>query len=251
MKPSALAVCAFTAVLALPAAARAADRYEMEDLEVLDKQGAWEELSEHLADIRPSKRDAKWLGIAERTVLGQLSAIEIDDRSAAQVLAGLKSALSRYPALKQSKTFMAARGDLGLQSFGYTAHAYRGQEQREWVQQLRDFVLADTLTPNLAQAAAKKVQDQFVTSVSWPLWKLALERGATLCKDPDFTKALVENFIDGQWLDDVNPVVQGACWNEVKAAVTASVEKAPWDQLERLCPLLKAKKVSPAKCTSR
>ncbi len=251
MKTSPLALCALAALLTAPAAARATDRYEMEDLEALDKLGAWEELSEHLTDIRPSKRDARWLAIVERTVLGQLSAIEVDDRTAAQVLSGLKGALSRYPALKQSKTFLAARAELGLKAFGYTAHAFRGREQREWLRQLREFVLADPLTPDLAQRAARKVQEQFVTSVSWPLWKLALDRGASLCKDPGFAKALVENFLEGDWLEEVTPPLQGACWNDVKAAVNAGMEKARYDQLERLCPFLKTKKVNAARCADR
>lgn len=241
--------CAIAVLLAFPSAPRAADRYELEDLDVLDKQGAWEELSEHLTDIRPSKRDAKWLAIVERTVLGQLSAVELSEHTAPQVLSGLKAALSRYPALKQSKTFMAARAELGLKAFGHTART-RNQEAREWVGQLRLFVLADALTPNLAQAAAKKVQEQFVATLAWPLWKLALERGAPPCKDADFAKALVEAFVEGSWVDEVTPVVQGACWNDVKAAAAAAVEKAPYNQLERLCPLLKAKKVSPAKCAT-
>ncbi|MGC4116921.1 MAG: hypothetical protein QM765_20645 [Myxococcales bacterium] len=250
MKATPLSVCALAALLALPAAARAADRYEMEDLEVLDKQGAWDELAEHLTDIRPSKRDAKWLGIAERTVLGQLAATELNEHTAAQVLSNLKTALSRYPALKQSKTFMAARGELGLKAFAYTARNHRSQEQHEWVQQIREFVLADSLTPDLAQRAARKIQEQFITAVAWPLWKLALDRGANLCKDPDFSKALVENFLGGNWTEEVTPLVQSTCWNDVKPAVTTGLEKTDYGQLERLCPFLKTKKINFAKCAT-
>lgn len=247
-------VLTFAIALLLAAPAVAADRYEMEDLEALDRQGAFEELLEHLSDVRPSKRDAKWLGIAERTCAGVLAATEVNERSAAQVLATAKGFLSRYPALKQSKVFMAKRAEVGLEAFGHTSRNIRsgGEQVREWVGQLKEFVAADAVTPELAERAAKKVQAQYIAVMAWPLWKMALDRGANLCKVPEFQKALAESLIEGSWKEEVVPLAEGKCWPEIKGAVTAEVDKTFNESvLDRLCPMLKAKKITPKKCEER
>jgi len=241
-----------TVALLAAAPALASDRYEMEDLEVLDRQGAWEELFEHLTDIRPSKRDAKWQGIAERACAAQLEAMEVNEKSADQVLATARSLMSRYPTLKQSKHFMARRAEAGLEAYLRLSRNRRGGEQREWVQQLKEFVLSDAVTPDLAQRAARKVQEQYIAVVAWPLWKVALDRGASLCKDPAFAKSLAETYLEGAWKDEVTPLAEGKCWPQVKDAVAAEIEKSPYDPvLDRLCPVLKAKKVKAARCEGR
>ncbi len=241
-------VVALAALLAAPAFA--AD-YTLADLEALEKQGGWEELVEHLADVPPSKRDAAWNGVAERGCAALLASEKVDAKSADQLLARIDKMLRRFPTLKTSKSFMAQRAEIGLKAFGATFHQTRHSAGDDpWMDALKDFVKADTVTADLPVRAAKRVQQNLTGYVAWPFWKQALEKDAKgeLCKDPDFQKSILGCFEDGMWKDEIQ--APGAkCWNELKPHAMAMFEKSERKATrEALCPLLKAKKVKAPKC---
>jgi hypothetical protein len=222
-----------------------AEPYTMADLQALEKQGSFEELVEHLGDILPSKRDATWSGLAERGGAGYLAAVKIDQHSADKTLAWSDRLLQRFPLMKQSKLYMAKRAEIGLKAFGYTYGNYRHSAgDDEWLDKLKDFVKADAVTPDLPQQAARKVQQYLVAYCAWPFWKLAIDKGAAVCKDGDFQKSIVAAIGDGLWKGETEPVAQNKCWNELKGPLTAELEKGSWDYRRNACPLLKAKGVT-------
>lgn len=229
--------------VAWAASAWAADKYEMADLQALEKQSAWEELFGHLEDISPSKRDANWNGLAERTSAHLLEVEKIDEHSADGVLRASDRILQHFGFLKQSKVFMAKRAELGLKAFGYTYSNYRhaaGDDQ--WIDQMKEFVTADTVTPDLPQLAAKKVQVYLVAYCAWPFWKMAMDRGATVCKDADFQKSIVAAIGDGVWKAETTEVAQNKCWADVKGPLLAELDKTKSEDFKKnACPLLKAK----------
>jgi hypothetical protein len=229
--------------MALPAAAYAAG-YEMKDLETLSKQGQWQELMEHLDDIPPSKRDAKWQSLAERACASVLAAIEVDDRSLERVIGQSDAMIKRYPALGRSSAFMAKRADVGLQafrkSFGHYSHN-RGDDP--WLGKLIEFVRGDTSTADLPLRAAQLANSLLVKSCSIPILKIGVERSAAaVCKAPDLAWSVVSALEDGVWLKDVGELAKARCWNELRGPISAALEKSTSrDFTENACPLLKEK----------
>ncbi len=239
--------------LALAAStAAAADKYEMADLEALEKQGSFEELLEHLEDIAPSKRNATWSGLAERAGAQVLAAMKLDEHSGEQALDLAEALLKRHPQLKQSKVFMGKRAEVGLAAFGFTYSQSRHSSGDDpWLDKMKEFVAADPLTADLPQRAAKKVQTLLVAYCAWPLWKMSVDKGASVCKDADFQKAIVSAFEHGLWKPEITAVASGKCWASLKAPLLAGLEKSEEDDFaETICPLLKAKGVKADKCNA-
>jgi hypothetical protein len=222
-----------------------AESYGLADLQALEKQGSFEELVEHLSDVPPTKRDAIWTGLAERGGAGYLSSLKLDEKSADKAIAWSDRLLQKYPALKQSKLFMGKRAEVGMKAFGFTFSNYRHSAgDDEWLDKLKEFVKSDGVTADLPQQAARRVQKVLVAECAWPFWKMALDRGAALCKDADFQKAILGAIEDGVWKSETEPVAQNKCWNDLKAPMQAGVEKGSFDYRKHVCPLLKAKSVT-------
>lgn len=245
-----LAAACFALVAASTAAA--AEKYEMADLEALEKQGAWEELLEHLEDIAPSKRNATWTGLAERAGAQVLAGVKLDEQNAERVFVLAEALVKRYPLLKQSKVFMAKRAEVGLEAFGFTySQSRHAASDDPWLDKIKEFVKADALTADLPQRAAKKVQSRLVAYCAWPLWKMAIDKGASVCKDADFQKSIVSAFEGGLWKEEITKVAQGKCWASLKAPLLAGLEKTEEDEFaETVCPVFKAKGVKSAKCSA-
>lgn len=221
----------------------------MDDLEALQKQSSWEELVAHLGDIAPAKRDAKWLAIAEQASAEYLKSLEIDERSADNAFYTSDNLVKRYPALKQSKKFLAARAEVGLKAFGFTYSNYRhSRGDDEWLVLIKKWVQADTTTVDLPVRAAKKVQGRLMASVAWPLWKMAIDRGNSVCGDKDFQEAIIMAVGEKSWADETKPVVD-KCWADLKAPVIKQVEASKdAREVEAICALLKTKSVESPAC---
>lgn len=235
-----LCICIITAAPSL-----FAESYGVADLQALEKQGSFEELVEHLGDVAPSKRDATWIGLAERGGAGYLGSVKLDEHNADKTIAWSDRLLQRYPVLKQSKLFMGKRAEVGLSAFGLTfSNSRHSAGDDPWLARLKEFVGSDGVTADLPQQAARRVQRVLVAEVAWPLWKLALDRGAAVCKDPDFQKSILGAIEGDVWKGETTPVVQSRCWNELKAPLTAGLDKGTFDYRKRVCPLLRAKNVT-------
>lgn len=236
--------------LAAASTAAAAEKYEMADLEALEKQGAWAELLDHLEDIVPSKRAAAWSGLAERAGAQALAGVKLDESTGEQALALADSLVKRYPLLQRSRVFMAKRAEVGLQAFGFTYGLSRHAASDDpWLDKVKEFVKADAVTADLPQRAARMVQSRLVAYCAWPLWKMAIDKGASVCKDADFQKSIVSAFEGGLWKEEIAKVAQGKCWASLKAPLLAGLEKTEEDEFaETVCPIFKTKGVKSAKC---
>jgi hypothetical protein len=234
------------ASLCVAAAVAQAAPYELADLQALDKQGQWDELTAHLTDIPPSKRDAKWEAIAERAVAGHLGGMKIDERSAEQVLEESDRLLKAFPMLKRSKTVMAKRAEVGLQAFKYSYSRYRHSTGDDpWLDKLLEFTKADELTADLPMRAAKVVMGRLIPVCAFRLSKLAFDKGGpAVCKDGDFQKTIVGAFQEGAWTKEASEI-SGKCWGELRGPLVAELKANPGDKGHEFrkgaCPLLKAK----------
>jgi hypothetical protein len=215
----------------------------MADLQALEKQGSWEELVGHLEDIAPSKRDATWTGLAERGGAAYIGSMKIDEHSGDEVISAADRLVQRYPVLKQSKVFMAKRAEVGLKAVGFTyGGSSHSRSDDPWLDKMKEFVKADSVTPDLPQQAARKVQKYLVADSAWPFWKMAIDKGAQVCKDPDFQKSILAAIEDGVWKAETADVAQNKCWGDLKAPMLAELDKGKSEHYRKnACPLLKSK----------
>lgn len=231
----------------LPLAATAAT-YELADLKALESQQGWRELVEHLADVVPSKRDAEWKGIAERSLTALLDTLEVkDERKAQETLNVIDEQLKRWAWLKQSKPFLAKRADVGLKAFAMTFSSSRHTTSDDpWRDRLKEFVAVDTLTADLPLRAGKLITSRLVADAAIPFFKPALAKGGKpLCKDADVQKALVASWLEGSYKDDATAMTD-TCFDELKPLLVAELAKASFSARKNsLCPYLTAKKSVP------
>jgi len=127
--------------------ARAEQVYSQADLDALVKTEGYVELVEHLADVTPSKRDARWDAAAEAGTVGYLGTFT--DSVAA--LTATEDLLRRFPTLKKSKAFMQKRAEVGLPGFD---GCYRNGGMLDCNKRLANFVGDDA---ELAFKAGKLV----------------------------------------------------------------------------------------------
>jgi hypothetical protein len=233
-----------------------AGTYELADLKALDKDQSWRELVDHLTDIQPSKRDAEWRAMAERACTNVLDAAEVKDVATAQTaLSSIEGLLKRFAWLKESKTFLARRAEVGLKALGYTSQTSRHSTGDDpWLDSLKAFVAADPLTPDLSLRAAKVVTARLIPIVAFPLLKDALAKGGKpVCKEPDLQKATLAAVAEGSWAKEADDVLT-ACWDELKPVLVGEVNKEATSRTERmkLCPaVLKHKGLTAAEEKAR
>lgn len=222
--------------------------YELADLKALESQQGWRELVDHLGDILPSKRDAEWKGLAERSLVGLLDTLDLKDAPKAQrALDEIDAQLKRWAWLKQSKAFMAKRADVGLKAFGVTYSASRHSASDDpWRDALKDFVAADTLTADLPLRAGKLITARLVAEIAIPYFKTALAANKALCKDAEVQKALLSAWESGSFKDDATAMTD-TCWADLQAPIVAMLAKGSYaTRKNSICPYLTAKKAVPA-----
>lgn len=232
---------ALSLIITAPAGAH---EYEMKDLEALEKQEAWQEAVQHLGDILPSKRNDTWQRIAERATAGQLGQLE-----GRAVLQAADDFQKRFPILKKSKVFQQGRADAGLKAFSKTyADSRHSSSDDPWLDELKAFVEADPLTPDLALRAGKLVTSRLVAYLGVPFFKRAVASSAGACKDADVRAALVAALAENVWSDDAKALVDKSCWSDVRAELEAELKKDNNRLKKSACPLFAARKLAIAAC---
>lgn len=225
--PTALLACLLTVRCATPLSA--ADAATLADLRALDRQQNYAEMLGRLKDVRPALRDAEWEALVEKATVAELDRQEVKDAPSGELaLRVMKEHLVAFPSLRQSRSYLARRAELGLVAFGWTYSSYRhsvGDE--EWVPQVLAFAEADTATPGLAQRMARElVLKRLVASSSWPLYQLALRReGDAVCADvrlPDVVLDLIEA---RSFLEELQALVTGRCAAQLKGPVVERLRK--------------------------
>lgn len=223
--------------------------YEMADLKALEKQSAWKELTEHLLDIAPSKRDATWQALAEKSCSEYIGALPVKEgRAAESVMAQIDELLTRIPQVKTSKVFLAKRADVGMAVFKATYGEYRHQAHDDpWMTKLKAFVESDTQTADLPMRAVKLIMGRLIPVVAFPFAKQAVDRqGKAACKDADIQKSIIGAIDDGSWKDDYTKIVGTTCWDELKGPLLAEIEKTDSKTLPKNgCPLFESKNALP------
>jgi len=229
-------------LLALFATTARADGYSMADLEILDKQEAWDELGRHLDDVPPTKRDARWQTILERTAVGSLVLRAAQPVLAYQVAEQLTK---RFPTVKRSKDFMARRTTVGLA--GLEACLQRNTE--DCGARFLDYVDADPTNQPLAVKAGIQLAGSTKPAVAVAFFKrgLAGRKNAKECADKAVDRAVraaLELPADNPRVADANELAGAICWDALaESLVEQLVRGGGGAYRHNACPLLLQKKV--------
>jgi hypothetical protein len=183
--------------------ARAEERapYTMEDLRALaEGRGgddptsgeAWREAVEHLQDVRPSQRSAKWENIATQAATGYVQGL-LAEHKAEEALTAAEELRNKYPHLKRSKAFMAQRARAGLEGFSLCYQHERQPRPPTCNERFLAFIDADPNNAELAMKAGKLVRLNQNHSLATPFFRRALARhkDADECKDEDLQLAVL------------------------------------------------------------
>jgi len=235
--------------LLLPGSTRAEDKkYTLQDLEALAKNESWSELTQHLEDVPPVKRNKKWEKVAEQGSIGSIKDFK-DDRNPLGGLILADGLTKRYRFLKKSKAFMKVRAEVGLKGFkACFGHRYMTDTCAE---RLRPFVEADAKNYALAAEAAQLAIRSMHHYWAVPYYKLAYDRGKKkACAIKRLNEAVTAALSLPPRDEKVKPAQElaKACFKQLKDAIVKEVATGSSYTRDNGCPVLKAKGVKLPKC---
>jgi hypothetical protein len=233
------------ALIAVPALGEPPTKYTMEDLKALAESESWNELLEHVEDVRPSERKQPWRGLLEKAAAGSLDLL-LQQKKAQEALAAADQHLIRFPTLKQSKPFMAKRADAGLSVYGDCLADPQGSLR--CVEELETFLRADPNEADLAFPAGKIVIDRghlwnagprfFVRALADPA------RRKTGCADPSVIGSLLRSMghpPDSDLSKAVSTIAFDYCWSELQPKLLEAFYASGGYESKNLCAGLEKK----------
>jgi hypothetical protein len=211
----------------------------MDDLAALDKQESWQELFTHLDDVPPTKRTDKWGQMLERATAGVLATYESHSEKA-WVFAG--AALRQYPALRQSKRFMALRTKVGPAGLD----ACLQHSQMSCVESALTFLEADPADSDLAWSFGNSIAKRDA-SAAVRVFKRALDirHTAKECGQDVVKKAVVASLrlsSEDPRVGDAKAIAFELCWDVLKEPVIDGFINGDSDYRKNTCPILLTKK---------
>jgi hypothetical protein len=193
-------------------------RLGIDELAVLDRQGAWQEVIAHLEDIIPSKRDATWRGIAERASVGYLRGLDARD-----ALEFSDHFLAEFPLMAQSRPFMATRVATAFPAFEGCFKDSKDSPRMATAcaDRLLPFVDADP-EPNLVIRSARLVGASAARAQAVALFARAVAGRARICGEDTLagsvTAALALPPTEGV-VADARVIAKDVCWDALKEAL--------------------------------
>ena len=184
-----LAALIFTFCLLAASAYAADDKYTMEDLQVLSKEGNYIEVLQHMNDIRPTKRDDNWKAIVQTAVVKTLEK-QLTAEDPYSAVNFCEQMLDTQPALKELKPFIDLRRKAVIKGFTLCyRNSYDGSQCTENLRGIVKKVLEDH---ELAFQAAKLVRLNSHSSVAVPFFIQALKDNPDrkICADEDLIYAV-------------------------------------------------------------
>ncbi len=158
----------------------------MNDLQELAKTKSWLELTTHLTDILPSKRDIKWQALAELALVSHFKALTTAADST-KTFAFLNDTFPKFPFLIKNKEFMTLRSEFGT-SYYEPCFSYNNKDCHK---ELLGFIKIDP-DPFFAFKIAKQVRRRYSNNKAIEYYALALSQKApkSSCHDSDLKIAL-------------------------------------------------------------
>jgi hypothetical protein len=205
--------------LAVLSGTSVADRNKLtiNELAVLDRQGAWQEVLSHLEDIVPSQRDATWRGIAERAGVGYLRGLDPRD-----ALEFSDHFLAEFPLMAQSRLFMATRVQAAFPAFEGCFKDSGPRGATACADRIVPFVDADPADTTLVIRAARLVGASAAKDRAVALFARALAARVKICGEDTLagsvTAALALPATD-PLVPDARAIAKDVCWDALKEAL--------------------------------
>lgn len=193
------------------------NNYTMEDLKLLDKQESYQEILDHMNDIRPTKRTKEWTELVSRAVTKTLEK-QLETGDAYTAFLWSEKMLDSIPTLKESKAFMDLHNKAIIDGSALCfRNSYDGVECTE---KLSAIIQKDPENKELAFKAGKLVRLNMHSSAAAPFFIQALKGRSDpkRCADPDVLLAIKA----GMGLSDKNAKSArelgfSLCFNALKA----------------------------------
>lgn len=217
------------------------DKYTMEDLDYLYKQGNFMEILEHMNDIRPSQRSQEWTTIVHNSVIKALeNQIKTQDDYTAHLFA--EQMLDKIGSLKQNKEFMKLRHQVLLKGCVYCFKNYYGGA--ECLQQLKKIVQNDPENKTLAFEAGKIVRKHMNASEAVFFFLQAMKGQSNIehCNDPDVLLAMKSGMaLPEDRAENTLELCETVCFEKLKPQLQEDFYQARGYAGKNYCKLFKKK----------
>ncbi len=212
--------------------------YTAADLESLERDHSWVELSLHLGDVPPAARDAKWRTLAEKTLLALLE----DASTSGDVLGGVsyaESLLDLYPSLRASSAIMERRAELGIVAFTRCFDAGWADRCGE---AMTSFVAKDPERTELAFAAGKLARRAMKSWYAVSFFRKGIDATGPSCADEDVHLAVMsalelpEGEGSAPYIADARAIAK-RCFGALRAEIEQGVADSSYVRVNA-CPVV-------------
>ena len=215
-------------------------------LEALAAAENWHELGQHLTEVKPTERDARWNALVEQAALGELTPLAAPSSgSPDERLAAIERYYPAFPSLRGSQKFAALRASIGLDAF---ARCFDDAHQGDQLQKCRDrldrFVHTAPMSADLARDAGTLVVHKLNHGNAAPFFAMAFEapHGDLVCTAPELATAVLAGL---DWPADALEaksalMLADKCWPSLRPAIVAEVTNETPDSYyaQNSCPIL-------------
>jgi hypothetical protein len=221
-------------------------RYSQADLQALADKGAWSELIEHLGDVPPAARDARWEKVVEQAGIGALEVSTQRDDPFLGIRIGIQL-VDQFPQVRESRVFMKKRNEVGLQAFDRCLN--HDERIATCAPLLKAFVAQDPQDLDLAFTAGKIASKRMKRWYAASFFRTALAKPSDTrsCKDTDVRLSVVSALGLGdspEWktpIEDARVILRDECWGDLRNAVQDAFHEAGSKVPKNSCDILKAK----------
>jgi len=230
---------ALFACLLITQTATAEEKYTMQDLMALDKQGSFEELLHHINDIRPTKRDKQWQALAQKSAVAVIDG-HLKNKQGLAALSVAEQVLTWIPKLSGSKTFMKKRAAAGLAGF---SECFIGYNAPACYKNLMEFAGKDPDNFDFLFKAGKMARLHLRHHAAVPIFVMAFESKTAdkaKCADDDVGYAVKSGLsTSAERFKETVKLAFELCFNELKPVVLQTFYDS---HSYSLCAPLQAKK---------
>jgi hypothetical protein len=200
-------------------------------LEALAATENWHELGQHLTEVKPTERDARWNALVEQAALGELTPLATPSSgSPDERLAAIERYYPAFPSLRGSQKFAGLRSTIGLDAFGRCFDAAnQGAELQKCRDRLDRFVHTPPMSAQLARDAGALVVHKLNHGNAAPFFAMAFEapHGELVCTTPELATAVIAGLDEpGDALEAKSALMLAdKCWASLRTELVAEVAR--------------------------
>lgn len=162
--------------------------YTMADLKSLANDGSWQELIQHLEDIKPSSRNEEWSGLVNRAGVAFLTSLSSTASVEEVVLVGLRLSL-QYPVLKENDDFSTLYLSKAEELYSACFRYGSAECSSEYAQTLELFHAPAGVT----FAKGKLAFRQISKTSAVPFFALAVKDSPSYCSEPELGESVLDS----------------------------------------------------------